>query len=74
MTTKVEASNEDLRKVNQNAEIVNGEIILMSPTGILPGYAGDEIFSSLRQYGKRQKYGRAVGDNAGFVVNLPHRK
>jgi Uma2 family endonuclease len=46
----------------------------MSPTGYLPGYAGDEIFSSLREYSKRHKFGRAVGDNKAFVVNLAHRK
>jgi Uma2 family endonuclease len=44
MSTKVEATIEDLYKVEGKAELVNGEIILMSPTGILPGYAGDEIF------------------------------
>ena len=74
MSIKVEATIEDLLKVKQKAEIVNGEIILMSPTGILPSYAAGEIFSSLRDYSKRQKHGRAVTDNAGFVVNLPHRK
>src|SRR5918996_3227460 len=74
MSTKVEATIEDLLKVKQKAEIVNGEIILMSPTGVLPSYAAGEIFSSLREYGKRHKHGRAVTDNAGFVVNLPHRK
>ena len=74
MSTKVEATIEDLYKVEGKAELVNGEIILMSPTGILPGYAGDAIFSSLRDYSKRRKYGRAVGDNKAFVVNLPHRK
>lgn len=74
MSTKVEATIEDLYKIKQKAEIVNGEIILMSPTGSLPGYAGDEIFSSLRQYGKLKNFGRAVSDNKAFVVNLPHRK
>ena len=74
MSTKVKATIEDLLKVKQKAEIVNGEIILMSPTGSLPGYAGDAIFSSLWEYSKRQKYGRAIGDNKGFVVNLPHRE
>jgi Uma2 family endonuclease len=74
MSTKVKATIDDLLKVKQKAELVNGEIILMSPTGDRPGYAGDEIFYSLRQYSKRQKYGRAVGDNKGFVVNLPHRE
>jgi Uma2 family endonuclease len=74
MSTKVEATIEDLLKVKQKAEIVNGEIILMSPTGSLPGYAGDVLLTSLFEYSKRHKYGRAVGDNKGFVVNLPHRK
>ena len=46
----------------------------MSPTGDFPGYAGDEIYSSLREYSKRQHFGRAVCDNVGFVVDLPHRK
>jgi Uma2 family endonuclease len=74
MSTKVEATIEDLYKVEGKAELVNGEIILMSPTGCHPGYAGDEIFSSLRDYSKRRKLGWAVGDNKAFVVNLPHRK
>ena len=74
MSTKVEATIEDLYKVEGKAELVNGEIILMSPTGILPGYAGDEILFSLREYSKRERFGRAVGDNKAFVVNLPHRK
>jgi Uma2 family endonuclease len=74
MSTKVEATIDDLYKVEGKAELVNGEIILMSPTGILPGYAGDEIFSSLHSYVKQTRVGRAVGDNKTFVVNLPHRR
>ena len=74
MSTKVEATIEDLYKVEGKAELVNGEIILMSPTGALPGYAGDIITFSLFEYSKRRKVGRAVGDNKAFVVNLPHRK
>ena len=74
MSTKVEATIEDLYKVEGKAELVNGEIILMSPTGFLPAYSAGEIFSSLREFSKRQKYGLALTDNAAFVVNLPHRK
>src|SRR5689334_20390252 len=74
MSTKVEATIEDLYKVEGKAELVNGEIILMSPTGYLPNFAAGEIFSSLRAYSKRTKCGRVVTDNCTFVVNLPHRR
>src|SRR5690242_14676830 len=59
---------------NRKAELVNGELVLMSPTGIDPGYAGDEIFASLHQYVRRMGRGRAVGDNKGFRVDLPNRQ
>ena len=74
MSTKVEATIEDLYKIRGKAELVNGEIILMSPTGGLPGYAGDLIFSSLLEYSRIHKVGIAVGDNKAFLVNLPNRK
>jgi Uma2 family endonuclease len=74
MSSKTQATIEDLYKVDGKAEIVNGEIVLMPPTGDMPGYAGDEIFVSLRDYCKRTKGGRAVGDNKAFRVNLPHRE
>jgi Uma2 family endonuclease len=76
MDTKHQATIEDLYHVpgNQKAEIVNGEIVLMAPTGGDPGYAGDEIFVSLHRYVGHTGVGRAVGDNKGFRVTLPHRE
>lgn len=74
MSTKVEATIDDLYKVEGKAELVNGEIILMSPTGLLPSLAAGEIFSSLNHYSKRKKLGHAFTDNAAFRVDLPHRK
>jgi Uma2 family endonuclease len=74
MSTNTEATIEDLYKVDGKAELVNGEIVHMSPTGGFPNYAACEIFVSLRQYAKRTKSGHAVGDNAAFKVNLPGRK
>jgi Uma2 family endonuclease len=75
MTTKTRATLEDLYGVPDNgkAEIVNGEVVIMSPTGAAPNYAAGEIFASLREYARKTKAGRAVTDNAGFKVNLPHR-
>lgn len=74
MSTKVEATIEDLYKIKSKAKLVNGEIVHMSPTGGLPNYAAMEITFSLREYAKQTKRGHAISDNAAFVVNLPHRK
>ena len=76
MKTPAAATIEDLYRVPDSgkAEILHGEIVLMPPTGDDPGYAGDEVFVSLREYGKRTNRGRAVGDNKGFRVNLPDRQ
>ncbi|HZB44132.1 MAG TPA: Uma2 family endonuclease [Pyrinomonadaceae bacterium] len=74
MSTKTEATIEDLYKVEGKAEIVNGEIVHMPPTGFLHSQASGEIFVSLRAHARRAKSGYAIPDNAGFVVNLPHRR
>ncbi|HJQ26028.1 MAG TPA: Uma2 family endonuclease [Blastocatellia bacterium] len=73
MTTKPQATIEDLYEVKGKAEIIDGEILLMAPTGFLPGYAGGEIFASLRQHARRTKAGIATPDNVGFKVQLPNR-
>src|SRR5215216_2261119 len=74
MSTKVEATIEDLYKVEGKAELVNGEIVEMPGTGGLPHYAAREITLSLAAYEKTTKKGYAIADNAVFVVNLPNRK
>jgi Uma2 family endonuclease len=75
MRTRTEATLEDLYHVAENgkAELVNGELVLMSPTGGVPGRAGGDIYSSLRDYERRTKSGYAFPDNVGFTVNLPNR-
>jgi Uma2 family endonuclease len=76
MKTKAEATIEDLYNVPEHgkAELVNGEIVLMPPTGFLPARAGGRIYVSLLEYEARTQAGYALPDNVGFVVNLPHRK
>jgi Uma2 family endonuclease len=75
MGRQTRATIDDLYRVpdNAKAELVNGEVVLMAPTGIEPGFAGDEIYSSLREYCRRTGSGRAVSDNKGFRVHLPDR-
>lgn len=74
VTKAARATVSDLYKASGKAELVNGELVLMPPTGAKPGYAADEIFASLRSYAKRTSRGRAVADNKGFLVHLPHRE
>jgi Uma2 family endonuclease len=74
MTLKTRATIEDLYHEDGKAELVNGEIVHMSPTGDDPNYAAFEIAASLREYARRTKRGRAVTDNAGFRVQLPNRE
>jgi Uma2 family endonuclease len=76
MSAKIQATIADLYHVPENgkAEIVNGELVLMSPTGDLPSSAAGAIFVSLRQYSRSTGLGRAYTDNTGFKVNLPHRE
>jgi Uma2 family endonuclease len=73
MSTRTEATIEDLYKVEGKAELVNGEIVQMAPTGGLPCNAAFEIALSLRAYAKA-KGGHGVGEGGTFIVNLPHRK
>jgi Uma2 family endonuclease len=74
MVANLEATIEDLYRVPGKAEIVNGEIVHMSPTGAAPSYAAAEIVVSLREHSRRTKSGYAVGDNAAFIINLSNRK
>jgi len=75
MSTKAHASTEELYQIPENgkAEIVNGELILMAPTGFLPNRAASIIYMSLFQHERATKSGYAIADNAGFLVDLPNR-
>lgn len=74
MRGKREATIEDLYRVSGKAEIVNGELVTMSPSGDARGFAAFEIAVSLRDHARRTGRGRAISDNVGFVVNLPNRR
>ncbi len=59
---------------NGKAEIINGKVVRMSPTGALPGRTGGKIYTSLSMYEEELERGYAFPDNVGFLVNLPNRK
>jgi Uma2 family endonuclease len=63
----------DLYKCDGKAEIVEGRIVQMSPTGDVPSSAGFAIAFSLKTYAKKFG-GRAYPDNVAYLVSLPNRK
>lgn len=69
-----EATVDDLYEVANKAEIINGEIVLMAPTGFLPNRAALAIVLSLSRYEREIGGGFTITDNAAFAVDLPHRK
>ena len=74
MSIKTRATIEDLCKVEGKAELVNGEIVHMPPSGDAPSSAGFEIATHLKAYARHIGKGRAYPDGTGFHVNLPHRE
>jgi Uma2 family endonuclease len=74
MRINTRATLEDLYKVDGKAELVNGEIVEMPPTGDEPGMAGGEIFARLREHARQVGGRRAYPDDVGFHVHLPHRE
>lgn len=68
-----DANVEDLYELDEKAEIVHGQIVLMTPTGFLPHRAALNVTFALRTL-ETMHGGFAIGDGAAFVVDLPHRK
>ncbi len=74
MSTPTRATIADLYTMTDKAELVQGEIVKMPPTGDKPSRAATRILVRLFLYAEEQGIGRAYGDNTGFAVNLPHRQ
>jgi Uma2 family endonuclease len=69
-----EATVEDLYRVRGKAELVNGRLRIMEPTGWIPARRAVAIYVSLRAHERRTRSGYAVPDNMAFLVDLPNRK
>jgi Uma2 family endonuclease len=74
MKVKAPATIEDLYGVDGKAEIINGEIVHMSPSGPQHGRAAARIAFRLAEYETITGLGHFAPDNIGFIVNLPNRK
>jgi Uma2 family endonuclease len=74
MSPKTYATIEDLHHVEGKAELINGEIVLMAPTGGRPSRTSLAIAMSLRAYEREHGGGYAFPNNVAFAVKLPHRE
>lgn len=74
MQGKTRATIEDLYHIEGKVELVNGEMVCMSPTGGKPSRASLEIAMSLRLYEREHGGGYAFPNNVAFAVDLPHRE
>jgi Uma2 family endonuclease len=72
MATKRAATIDDLYRVEGKAEIVGGEIVLMSAAGLRHGRVVGHILVSLMQ-SEQKAGGYAYADTVGFIVDLPNR-
>jgi Uma2 family endonuclease len=66
MTAKTKATIEDLYHVPENgkAEIVNGELLVMEPTGFWPIRSSGAIYRSLSDHERKTRSGYAIPDTA----------
>jgi len=66
---------EQLYRVDGKAEIVEGRIVPLMPTGRMPAFAAFEIAVSLRLHARAAGLpGLVVPDGSGFIVRLPRRQ
>ena len=72
--TRTDELMEQLMRTEGKAEIVGGRIVHLMATGKEPGLSALQIVVSLFLYAQRAGWGRAVGDNVIFSVDLPNRK
>ena len=74
MAIRRQATVADLYRTTGKAELVNGDLVVMSPGGGTHGRAALAIVISLREYERRTARGYAIPDNVGFLVRLPGRR
>ena len=68
MATRARASIADLRATRGKAELVGGELVVMSPTGYKPGRAAAKVLASLLRHEGAHGGGRALGGRRPAVV------
>ena len=72
--THAAATIDDLFRLDGKAELIEGRIVRLPPSGDMPGHAADVTMLALRAYVRERKHGHAVGGTRVFRVDLPHRQ
>jgi Uma2 family endonuclease len=67
--TRVEATLDDLARVEGKAELIAGRIVHLMPTGRKPGRVALRIVRSLDDHAESTGRGEAYGDKIGFAVH-----
>ena len=62
------ATLEDLARVEDKAELINGRVVPIMPAGRVPNLVAGRIFRSLADYADATGTGEAYTDNMGFSV------
>lgn len=67
------ATVQDLYDLDERAEIVDGQLVLMGGTGFAPNRAAARIWRSLDAHEQAHGGGYALAEGGVFVVDLPRR-
>jgi Uma2 family endonuclease len=67
-TVHTPATLDDLVGVSDKAELIDGRIVFLMPTGRKPGRIGGRLYRSLDDYATASGRGEAFPDNVGFIV------
>lgn len=68
------ATIDDLRRTKHKAEIVNGEMLVIGPSGGGPGIAMRNLIVSLHMHEERHGGGCVYTSRFTYVLDLPHRQ
>ncbi len=63
------ATLDDLMEVKQKAELINGRIVPIMPSGFLPGRVARRIMRSLEDYAAATGKGEPIADNVGYAFD-----
>ena len=71
MSTQTRATFDDLMRTEGKAELINGRIVHLMPSGRIPNLVAGRIYRRLCDYADQTGAGEAYTDNMGFKIDPP---